>query len=173
MHAVLSRTAEPTLRRVLSSERERADLRRRAFGFVFQSDNLMPFLSVIENVAYQLALHGAADRYERCLRLLDRLGLAGQVDKLPDQLSGGQRQRVSVARALIHEPSVILADEPTGALDSDNSATVIDLLLAARSELGATLVMVTHDPEAAARMDLSVTLRDGRLGARKVLEHAR
>jgi len=154
-------------------ERDRADLRRHAFGFVFQSDNLMAFLSVVENVAFQLALDGMADRYERCVELLDRLGLASEVDKLPDQLSGGQRQRVAVARALIHEPSVILADEPTGALDSDNSATVIDLLLAAQNELGATLVMVTHDPDAAARMDRSVTLRDGRLGRMEVLDHAR
>lgn len=154
-------------------ERDRADLRRHAFGFVFQSDNLMPFLSVVENVAFQVALDGAADRYERCVELLHRLGLASEVDKLPDQLSGGQRQRVAVARALIHDPGVILADEPTGALDSDNSTAVIDLLLDAQSELGATLVMVTHDPEAAARMDLSVTLRDGRLGRMEVLDHAR
>ncbi len=154
-------------------ERQRARLRRDELGFVFQADNLLPFLTAVENVGQQLALQGAADGYERCVEVLADLGLAGEVDKLPDQLSGGQRQRVAVARALIHEPSVILADEPTGALDSDNSATVIDLLLAAQSELGATLVMVTHDPEAAARMDLSVTLRDGRLGHMEVLDHAR
>jgi putative ABC transport system ATP-binding protein len=145
------------------SEREQAALRRHAFGFVFQSDNLHPFLTVVENVALQLSLAGINDRYERCLEILDRLGLAGELDKLPDQLSGGQRQRVGVARALVHRPGLILADEPTGSLDADNSAAVVDLLLAARGGMGATLVMVTHDPEAARRMDRAVALRDGRL----------
>jgi ABC-type lipoprotein export system ATPase subunit len=95
--------------------------------------------------------------------LLTRLGLADQIDKLPDQLSGGQRQRVAVARALVHRPSVILADEPTGALDSDNSETVIGLLLAAKTEIGATLIAVTHDPGVARRLDRTIGLRDGRL----------
>jgi putative ABC transport system ATP-binding protein len=144
-------------------EQGRAALRRHALGFVFQSDNLHPFLTVVENVAHRLSLQGGDQGYERCLEMLDRLGLAGEVDKFPDQLSGGQRQRVAVARALIHRPSLILADEPTGALDVDSSATVIDLLLSARGAIGATLVMVTHDPGAAARMDRTVALRDGRL----------
>ena len=127
------------------TERERARLRRDEFGFVFQADNLLPFLTATENVGLQLALDGATNGYQRCLDVLAELGLADAVDKLPDQLSGGQRQRVAVARALIHEPGVILADEPTGSLDAENSATVIDLLLAAQTELGATLVVVTHD----------------------------
>jgi putative ABC transport system ATP-binding protein len=154
------------------SEREQAALRRHAFGFVFQSDNLHPFLTVVENVALQLSLARADDAYERCLEMLDRLGLAGEMDKLPDQLSGGQRQRVGVARALVHQPSLILADEPTGSLDADNAAVVVDLLLAARGELGATLVMVTHDPGAARRMDRTVALRDGRLAQEAVPTHA-
>jgi putative ABC transport system ATP-binding protein len=145
------------------SERERAALRRQAFGFVFQSDNLHPFLTVVENVALQLALAGAAEGYERCLEILDRLGLAGEADKLPDELSGGQRQRVGVARALVHGPSLILADEPTGSLDANSSAAVVDLLLGGLGEAGATLVMVTHDPEAALRMGRTVALSDGRL----------
>ncbi len=154
-------------------ERERAALRRGVCGFVFQADNLHPFLTVVENVGFQLALHGADGGAERCVELLVRLGLADELGKLPDQLSGGQRQRVAVARALIHRPAVILADEPTGALDAGNSERVIDLVIAVGGEIGATLVMVTHDPEAAARMDRTVTLRDGRLTTAGVIAHAR
>jgi putative ABC transport system ATP-binding protein len=145
------------------SDRERALLRREAFGFVFQSDNLQPFLTATENVALQLAMDGATAGFERCLELLAELGLADDVDKLPDQLSGGQRQRVAVARALIHRPRVILADEPTGALDEENSGFVADLLLTAQATLGATLVVVTHDARLAARLDRTLNLRDGRL----------
>jgi len=144
-------------------EGQRARLRRDELGFVFQADNLLPFLTAVENVGQQLALQGAADGYERCVEVLADLGLAGDVDKLPDQLSGGQRQRVAVARALIHRPRVILADEPTGSLDTDTSAAVIDVLLAARKQAGATLVVVTHDPVVAGRLDRTLSLRDGHL----------
>lgn len=146
-------------------ERERARLRRDELGLVFQSGNLLPFLTAVENVGQQLALNGASDGYERCLELLADLGLADHSDKLPDQLSGGQRQRVAVARALIHRPRVILADEPTGSLDADNSAAVIDRLLAAQQEVGATLVVVTHDLGVARRLDRKVSLRDGQIDA--------
>ncbi len=139
-------------------ERDRADLRRRAFGFVFQSDNLMPFMSVVENVAFQLSLRGAAEDDQRCIGLLDRLGLADHLDQLPDQLSGGQRQRVAVARAVIHRPAVIFADEPTGALDAQSAETVIQLLLDVHQEIAATLVLVTHDPNMAKRLQRVVTL---------------
>jgi putative ABC transport system ATP-binding protein len=144
-------------------ESERARLRRERFGLVFQTDNLLPFLTAVENVSIQLALHGAGDGYERCLGLLGELGLAGDSEKLPDQLSGGQRQRVAIARALVHQPQLILADEPTGSLDSANSTAVIDLLLAAQRDSGATLVVVTHDPEVAQKLDRTLHLRDGRL----------
>jgi putative ABC transport system ATP-binding protein len=144
-------------------ERQRTRLRRNELGLVFQADNLLPFLTAVENVGQQLALQGAVDGYQRCVEVLAELGLAGEVDKLPDQLSGGQRQRVAVARALIHRPRVILADEPTGSLDADNSAAVIDVLLAAQEEAGATLVVVTHDPGVARRLDRMLGLRDGRL----------
>lgn len=154
------------------SERERTGLRREAFGFVFQSDNLHPFLTVLENVALQLSLAGRENRDERCLETLDQLGLAGEVNKLPDQLSGGQRQRVGVARALVHRPSLILADEPTGSLDAENSAAVVDLLLAAREAMGTTIVMVTHDQRAGDRMDRTVALRDGRLLSNPSVSHA-
>jgi putative ABC transport system ATP-binding protein len=154
-------------------EPERAERRRRDIGFVFQADNLLPFLTVVENVALQLSLGSEEDAYDRCVELLTRLGLAEQIDKLPDQLSGGQRQRVAVARALVHRPSLVLADEPTGALDADNSATVIDLLLAAQSEIGATLVAVTHDTGVARRLDRTVGLLDGRLTGEVVEAGAR
>jgi putative ABC transport system ATP-binding protein len=144
-------------------ESERARLRREALGLVFQADNLLPFLTALENVGLQLALHGATDGYDRCLELLAGLGLRANVDQLPDQLSGGERQRVAVARALIHRPRLILADEPTGSLDAANSAAVVDLLLAAQEEIGATLVVVTHDPAVARRLERTVSLRDGKL----------
>jgi putative ABC transport system ATP-binding protein len=147
-------------------ERERARLRRDELGLVLQADNLQPFLTALENVALTLALQGAEDGYERCRRALEDLGLDAEADKLPDQLSGGERQRVAVARALVHRPRLILADEPTGALDADASTGVVDLLLAARSELDATLLVVTHDPDVAARMDRTLAFRDGRLALR-------
>ena len=154
------------------SARRRADLRRNAIGFVFQSDNLLPFLTAVENVAQQLALRGGNDGYERCITLLTELGLAHAGDKLPDQLSGGERQRVAVARALIHEPRMLLADEPTGSLDAGNSAAVLDVLLAAQREAGTTLVVVTHDPWVAGRLDRTVSLRDGRLEDDAVVSRA-
>ena len=152
------------------SEQQRTQLRRGPIAFVFQADNLLPFLTVIENVAVQLALHGVRRGYERCLEVLALLGVADQADKLPDQLSGGQRQRVAVARALIGRPNIILADEPTGALDIHNSKAVLELLLDAQRELGATLIVVTHDPVVASQLDERLTLRDGRLvkGAHRV-----
>jgi putative ABC transport system ATP-binding protein len=143
-------------------ERRRTQLRRDELGIVFQSDNLLPFLTSVENVALQLALHGATAGFERTLELLTDLGLAQCADKLPDQLSGGQRQRVAIARALVHEPSVLLADEPTAALDADAAAAVVDLLLSAQRERGTTLIMVTHDASVAARLDRTIALRDGK-----------
>jgi putative ABC transport system ATP-binding protein len=144
-------------------ERRRSEFRRTHVGFVYQADNLLPFLTVAENVGLQLALDGESTGADRSLELLDRLGLAAEAQRLPDHLSGGQRQRVAVARAVVHRPAVILADEPTGALDAANAAGVIDLLLEVQREIGATLVMVTHDRDAARRMDRRIGLRDGRL----------
>jgi len=145
------------------SDRRRSDFRRTHVGFVYQADNLLPFLTVVENVELQFALDGASTAVDRSLDLLDKLGLADQAQRLPDHLSGGQRQRVAVARAVVHRPEVILADEPTGALDGANAAGVIDLLLEVQREIGATLVMVTHDLGAASRMDRRIGLRDGRV----------
>jgi len=152
------------------TDRDRAKYRRLHLGLVYQADNLLPFLTVAENITLQLALHNDRDGHgdsaiARTRTLLTRLGLESKADQLPDELSGGQRQRVAVARAIIHRPQLILADEPTGALDSANATLVVDLLLQVRAELGATLVMVTHDPDSAIRLDRVITLRDGSIVA--------
>lgn len=144
-------------------EEQRAGLRREQLGFVFQSDNLQPFLTAVENVSLALALDSRTDGYRRSLDLLAALGLGAAAGKYPDQLSGGERQRVAVARAVVHRPRLILADEPTGSLDSDNSIAVIELLAEAQSEVGAMLIVITHDPRLATRLDRRVVLRDGRV----------
>jgi putative ABC transport system ATP-binding protein len=144
-------------------EAARAELRRSSVGFVFQSHDLLPFLTATENIQFQLALSGREDVAGRSSELVERLGLAEHAEKLPDQLSGGQRQRVGIARALAHRPSLILCDEPTGELDSESSATAVDLLLEAQEAIGATLVVVTHDLAVADRLGRVVGLRDGRV----------
>ena len=129
---------------------------------VYQADNLLPFLTIAENIQLQLMLcQKVAGAERRTAELLDRLGLGGLGERLPDQLSGGQRQRAAIARAIVHEPAVILADEPTGALDDENAAAVVQLLLEAQQHLGATLVVVTHDPQVARCMGGLITLRAG------------
>jgi putative ABC transport system ATP-binding protein len=147
-------------------EGDRAGLRRHEIGHVFQSDNLLPFLTAIENVSLRLSLVDAGGGRERSLELLVELGLADEAEKFPDQLSGGQRQRVAVARALIHRPTLIVADEPTGSLDPESAAAVVDLLLVAQRTSGATLVLVTHEPSVARRLDRTVGMLDGRLADR-------
>jgi putative ABC transport system ATP-binding protein len=149
-------------------ESDRARWRRHEIGFVFQSDNLLPFLTATENVSLQCSPDSAddSDGEARSLELLAQLGLAEEADKFPDQLSGGQRQRVAVARALIHRPSLLVADEPTGSLDAENAEAVVDLLIGAQRTSGTTLVLVTHEPEVARRLDRAVGMRDGRLADR-------
>jgi putative ABC transport system ATP-binding protein len=153
------------------SEVKRADLRRRLIGFVFQAYDLLPFLTAYENVEFQAALSGG--QTDGVTRLIDRLGLTEHASKLPDQLSGGQRQRVGLARALAHHPALILADEPTGELDSESSAGAMNLLLEAQSAVGATLIVVTHDAEVAAQLDRTINLFDGRVVGDTALEMAR
>ena len=145
------------------SEHDRSDFRRSHIGFVYQADNLLPFLTLLENVGLQLALNGKSSGAGKSLAVLANLGLAGLAYRLPDHLSGGQRQRASVARAIVNEPQIILADEPTGALDAANAVGVIDLLLGMQREIGATLIMVTHDRDAAGRLDRQIHLSDGRV----------
>ena len=142
-------------------ERERVRFRRQSLGMVYQADNLLPHLTVEENVGLQLAIcrrdeHGADDAAPN--ELLERLGLGGLARRFPDQLSGGQRQRVAVARAIVHRPALILADEPTGALDEDNAHDVIELLVELQREIGATFVLVTHDPWIASYADRGLEL---------------
>lgn len=142
-----------------------AGLRRSTLGFIFQRHDLFPFLTARENVEFPMMLGGAnpADRRQRSDALLARVGLADRADYLPDELSGGQQQRVGIARALINNPTVLLADEPTGNLDSVTAGEVLDVMADLVRQAGLTLVMVTHSAEDAARADRIVRLRDGRI----------
>jgi putative ABC transport system ATP-binding protein len=141
-----------------------SQLRNRHIGFVFQSFHLLSQKRAWENVALPLAYAGVgrAERKKRALSLLERLGLGARVDHLPNQLSGGQRQRVAIARALACDPPLVLADEPTGNLDSETSGEVLGLLRDIH-EQGRTVVLVTHDPEIARAADRTVHVRDGRV----------
>ena len=145
------------------SERRLTVLRRRRIGFVFQSFNLMGSLTAEQNVALPLRLDGRRPKAKVVREALARVGLADRARHRPGELSGGQQQRVAIARALVTGPEVIFADEPTGALDRRSGGAVLDLLRAAVDRFGQTLVMVTHDPVAAARADRVVFLADGRL----------
>jgi putative ABC transport system ATP-binding protein len=149
------------------SAAERARLRQRRIGIVFQSFGLIASLRAGENVALPLALAGVPDRErgERARAALDEVGLATAFGARIDELSGGERQRVGVARALVIEPAVILADEPTGSLDEENASGVLQLLTDAVRRRGASLVLVTHDPASAASADRHYRMRDGRLTA--------
>jgi putative ABC transport system ATP-binding protein len=144
-------------------EAELARFRRRTIGFVFQSYHLIPTLTALENVAVPLELAGSAQPLSAARRLLDEVGLAGRADHYPAQLSGGEQQRVAIARAVSLAPPVLLADEPTGNLDSATGAQIIDVLLALNRQRGSTLVLVTHDAALAARAGRAIALRDGRL----------
>jgi putative ABC transport system ATP-binding protein len=147
------------------SERERTLLRRRRLGFVFQGFHLVPVLDALENVEYPLVVDGVprAERRARAAAALASVGLGARMGHRPDRLSGGERQRVAIARALVHRPRAVLADEPTGNLDSANAVRVFELLATLGREHGATVVVSTHDPELVARAPRVVTLRDGRV----------
>ena len=138
--------------------------RRRAIGIVYQSFHLMPHLTVEENVALPLALDGRRDA-ARVLALLRRVGLEHRLGHFPAELSGGEQQRTAVARALVHRPAVVLADEPTGALDSASGAAVLALMDELRREEGSALLLATHDPAVAAFAARVVRMRDGALEA--------
>ena len=137
---------------------------RRRIGFVFQRFHLLPALTALDNVAAPLLPYRTAfDKHERARRLLAAVGLAGREDSLPSRLSGGQQQRVAIARALVNEPILLLADEPTGNLDSETGTEIVELLLQLRADRGMTVVVATHDPVIAARCDRIVRLLDGRV----------
>src|SRR5207237_186671 len=140
-----------------------ARFRRDRIGVVFQSYHLIPTLTAAENVAIPLELAGVADARARASALLDAVGLGARGHHYPVQLSGGEQQRVALARAVAREPGLLLADEPTGNLDSATGEAIIALLLALNRERGSTLVLVTHDPALAAHADRQIALRDGRI----------
>jgi putative ABC transport system ATP-binding protein len=144
-------------------DRELAELRLRAFGFVFQQFNLIPTLSALENVEAALAPAGMRgdELHRRASSLLEEVGLPDRMTHLPSHLSGGEQQRVAIARALGNEPRVILADEPTGNLDSKTGADVIDLLAGLAQTRGATVIVATHDASLAARAPRRIAMRDG------------
>ncbi|MFD3485571.1 ABC transporter ATP-binding protein [Streptomyces sp. NPDC058665] len=143
------------------SENELTELRRSRLGFVFQAFNLLPSLTVEQNVLLPMRLAGRRQDRRRAAEVLGQVGLADKARRRPGELSGGQQQRVAVARALVTSPDVVFADEPTGALDTGTAAEVLGLLRHAVDTLGATVVMVTHDPSAAAWADGVLFLADG------------
>src|SRR5262245_35168198 len=147
--------------------RSRAQFRRATCGFVVQGHSLLPQATAAENVEVPLLLDGAPAqvRQAKVAAALDQVGLADHAAKLPDQLSGGQQQRVAIARALVNDAAVILADEPTGSLDSETAAVVVRILLEAAAARGACVVLATHDPLVAERADRLVRLRSGRVEA--------
>jgi putative ABC transport system ATP-binding protein len=145
-------------------EDELALVRGRKIGFVFQSYHLIPTLTAEENVLLPMELAGnGGGGVARAAELLERVGLAGRRDHYPVQLSGGEQQRVALARAFMMRPPILMADEPTGNLDSENGRLVLDLLLALNRQEGTTLVLVTHDQELAGHADRRILLRDGRI----------
>lgn len=145
------------------SEREAADYRNRMIGFVFQSFNLISFKTAVENVELPLFYQGVPrrKRHEMALEYLDKMGLKDWATHYPNEMSGGQKQRVAIARALITRPQLILADEPTGALDSKTSADVMRLLRDLNRSEGVTMIIVTHDLHVNAETDRSIHIRDG------------
>ena len=140
-----------------------ARFRRGNMGVVFQSFHLIPTMTALENVAVPLELAGVRDAFPRARAELQAVGLAFRADHYPSQLSGGEQQRVALARAVAPRPAILLADEPTGNLDAANGAAIMELLFSLRDRHGATLILVTHAPELAARCDRIVRLADGRI----------
>ena len=151
------------------SESRAAELRNRMIGFIFQSFNLISFKNAVENVALPLYYQGVSRKKRNAMALeyLDMVGLKDWADHMPNEMSGGQKQRVAIARALIAKPQIILADEPTGALDSKSGAQVMELFQKLNDE-GVTVLMITHDPDIAAHAKRVVTIRDGVLQEKEV-----
>lgn len=145
------------------SDKKRNQLRREKFGFVFQFSQLVPELTALDNVALPLLINGVnkTEAYAKAKTWLKKVGVEAVANQIPGELSGGQAQRVAVARAMVIEPKILFADEPTGSLDSLNSEKVMDLFIKTAKEIGTTVIMVTHEPTIAAYADRSVIVRDG------------
>ena len=145
------------------SDRKRTRFRAERMGFIFQTYNLIPVLSAVENVELPLLVAGARPKEARAraLAVLEMVGVPEQANKRPNEMSGGQQQRVTVARSLVNDPAIVWADEPTGALDSETSAEIVELLVRLSREQGQTFVLVTHDASVAARAHRTVRMRDG------------
>jgi putative ABC transport system ATP-binding protein len=152
------------------SSAELAELRNRKIGFVFQSFNLINRISAVENVEIPLLVTStpSSERRERALEMLQKMGLRDKANKKPNQLSGGEQQRVAVARALVNDPEIILGDEPTGNLDSNNTGHVMDILEQFHKESGKTLILITHNMEVANRANRIISIRDGKIEKEKV-----
>ncbi len=145
-----------------ASENTLAPLRNKMIGFVFQSFHLVPSMTAKENIMFPAELNHDPDAAEKADRLLKRIGLGSRADNLPSQLSGGEKQRIALCRAMINHPKLLFADEPTGNLDSENGMTVLSQLIDLQRDQGATLILVTHNPEIARAADRVLTLKDGR-----------
>lgn len=140
-----------------------AIFRRRQVGLIYQFYNLIPVLNVVENMTLPVLMDGRRVNKERLDELMDTLGLVGKENNLPSQLSGGQQQRVSIGRALMNAPAVVLADEPTGNLDSKNSQEIVELLRQSNKKYGQTLIIITHDEQIALQADRIIAIEDGRI----------
>jgi putative ABC transport system ATP-binding protein len=153
------------------SDRERTDYRARRMGFVFQFYNLMPVLTAVENVELPLLVGRVRQKEARrkALEALDLVGIAARAEHIPDELSGGERQRVTIARALVNDPAIVWADEPTGDLDSEHAAEISQLMRRLNVERGLSFVIVTHDPTVGHDADRLVRMRDGRVVGREEL----
>ncbi|WP_432767967.1 MAG: ATP-binding cassette domain-containing protein [Sphingopyxis sp.] len=147
-------------------EDDLARARRGRIGIVLQAFHLLPTMTALENVAVPLELAGMADPFARAAAELEAVGLGHRLSHYPSQLSGGEQQRVAIARAMASGPAIIFADEPTGNLDTATGHAIIDLIFARRAALGATLLIITHDPELAAHCDRVVTMHDGKIEER-------
>ena len=150
------------------SQNDLSIMRNQLIGFIYQSHHLLPDFSALENVAMPLLIRGGKyqSNHNKAIKILKKLGLSNRLDHYPHQLSGGERQRVAIGRALINEPQIILADEPTGNLDRSNAKVVFDLFINLAKEYGSTIVLVTHDPELARKMKKIYHLSAGKLRSR-------
>ncbi len=145
------------------NDRDLARVRNRKIGFVFQTFNLLPRTTALANVELPLIYAGVRDRRPRAVEALERVGLGDRLHHKPNELSGGQQQRVAIARALVTNPAIILADEPTGNLDSKSGAEIMELFHQMHTQQGLTIVMVTHDPDIAAQCERVIHIRDGKI----------